>query len=395
MSNRRAYLDYNASAPLRPEALACMNEVFSRPGNASSIHFEGRHFRKYIETARRQVAQLVNAEPDGVVFTGSATEAAHLALSPNISAMGTPRPAEVLLIPATEHPCILSGGRFNAEQIEMVPVNSDGLIDVDTLSDILKHHEDHVPYMAIQLANSETGIVQPVAEIAELVRLRGGYTLCDAVQAIGRMPVDIHKLGVDFLIISAHKMGGPQGVGALIKAQSSLSLPAAIGGGGQEKNQRAGTENTAAIAGFGIAATLVAQEVENFSKTVSLRDSIESSLLPICQENGLADRVEVFGADCERVGNTILFSVKGLKAETALIAFDLDGVSVSSGSACSSGKVGSSHVLQAMGVDPELARGAIRVSLGWQSCEEDVRHFARSFGRIAGRLGEMAGTKAA
>ncbi|MEP1208292.1 MAG: cysteine desulfurase family protein [Rhizobiaceae bacterium] len=389
MSISRAYLDYNASAPLRPEVAALMCEVFSQPGNASSIHGEGRHHRKLIETARRQVAALVSADSDGVTFTSSATEAANLALTPHISSDGRPRPADTLYVLETEHPCILSGGRFDEGQIVAVPVHANGLIDLPAFENLLPQQAGKVPYLAIQMVNSETGIIQPVAEAAKMVRLRGGYVLCDAVQAAGRLPLNIKELGVDFMILSAHKIGGPQGIGAFINAHAVLSVPAAIRGGGQELYRRAGTENTAAIAGFGVAAELAGKDQEKFLETVALRDSIESSLHPICAENGLADRLTVFGNQVERAGNTCLFSVEGLKAETALIAFDLDGVAVSSGSACSSGKVGGSHVLKAMDVDPEIARGAIRVSLGWDSKQQDVEHFARSFRRITKRLGEM------
>ncbi len=389
MTIERAYLDYNASAPLRPEALAVMFDIYARPGNASSVHGEGRYYRKCVEAARVQVADLVAAEPDGVIFTGSATEAAHLGLTPAISSNGAARPADKLFVLETEHPCILAGGRFEPEQVISVPVQSNGLADVDGLEEILSQHAGIIPYLAVQLANSETGIVQPVAELAKLVRLRGGYVLCDAVQAVGRMPVDIGQLGVDFLLVSAHKIGGPQGVGALICAPSALEIAPAIRGGGQEMNRRAGTENVAAIAGFGAAAALAAKEAENYLSIRALRDSIESELHPICAAQGLADCLTVYGADVARIENTILFSVEGLNAETALIAFDLDGVAVSSGSACSSGKVGRSHVLQAMGVDAKSARGAIRLSLGWKSTEQDKDKFFRAFNRITRRLAEM------
>lgn len=392
MSIQRAYLDYNASAPLRPQALEAMVEVLETPGNASSVHAEGRRYRKAVETARREVARLVNADASGVVFTGSATEAAHLALTPEISSNGKPRFAERLYVLATEHPCILSGGRFASEQTSTIPVRENGLIDMGAFEAILAENAGQVPFVAVQMANSETGIIQPVAEVARLVRLRGGYLLCDAVQAVGRINTDIRELGADFLLLSAHKIGGPQGVGALVKAHETLSLPAAIRGGGQENNMRAGTENAAAIAGFGYAASAAAQGLETFGRVAAIRDSIEACLAPICSEAGLQNRLTIFGHDVARLANTVLFSVKGLKAETALIAFDLDGVAVSSGSACSSGKVGSSHVLEAMGVEPEIARGAIRASVGWNSTQQDVDLFAGAFRRIARRLAEMTET---
>lgn len=393
MSIERAYLDYNASAPLRPEALAALTEIVARPGNASSVHGEGRYYRKRVETARAQVAALVGAEADGVIFTGSATEAAHLGLTPAIISNGASRPADTLFVLETEHPCVLAGGRFDSDQIVTVPVQTNGLVDPQTLDEMLNRHGDGVPFLAVQLVNSETGIIQPVAELAKRVRLRGGYVLCDAVQAVGRIPVDIGALGVDFLLVSAHKIGGPQGVGALICAPSALEISPAIRGGGQEMNRRAGTENVAAIGAFGVAAELAAREAANYLPTSGLRDSIENELHPICAAEGLSDRLTVFGTDIARVGNTILFSIEGLKAETALIAFDLDGVAVSSGSACSSGKVGRSHVLQAMGVDPDTARGAVRLSLGWNSTERDREVFLRAFTRITRRLAEMTTTR--
>lgn len=395
MTPRRAYLDYNASAPMHPEVVEAMNGVFAQPGNASSVHGEGRHYRKLIEAARAQVARLVNADSDGVIFTGSATEAANLALTPNIHSDGKSRPANKLYVLGTEHPCVLTGGRFAAHDIVQVPVHKNGVVDLEALQALLAAGGEQVPYLAIQLVNSETGVIQPVAEAAKMVRLRGGYVLCDAVQAVGRIKVDVKQLGVDFVMLSAHKIGGPQGIGALVSAHSILSIPPAIKGGGQESNRRAGTENTAGIAGFGVAAMIAASGHEKFLQTIALRDSIEERLLPICADNGLEDRIVIFGSDAERVGNTCLFSVNGLKAETALIAFDLDGVAVSSGSACSSGKVGSSHVLQAMGVAPEVARGAIRLSLGWNSTQEDVAHFEKSFRRIVARLAEMSDVKVA
>ena len=392
MTGSRAYLDHNASAPLRECARVAMADALALPGNASSVHGEGRALRALVESARGQVADLVGGEAEGVIFTGSATEAAHLALTPDISSDGVPRPASHLYVLATEHPCILAGGRFEQDRVTQIPVQANGLIDETRLGELLAAHDmkQGVPYVAIQLANSETGVIQPVARIAQKVRLMGGYVLCDAVQAAGRMPIDVAELGVDFLILSSHKIGGPQGVGALVIAHRILDITPAIAGGGQEKNRRAGTENVAAIAGFGAAAQAALRECGDLSDICALRDSIESHLAPICAQNGVeAQRLHVFGQGPARLANTLLFSVEGLRAETALIAFDLDGVAVSSGSACSSGKVGKSHVLAAMEVNDAIASGAIRVSLGWSSSQNDVEKFVVAFGRIMRRLGEM------
>ena len=392
MTDNRAYLDYNASAPLRPASREAMSAAMEVCGNASSVHFEGRTVKAIVERARRQVAALVNANPEGVIFTSGATEAANLGLAPQISSGGVHRDASKLYVLETEHPCVLAGGRFKPDDIVPVPVLSNGLVDTEAFDGLLEAHDEEAgaPFLACQLANSETGIIQPVAELAQKVRFKGGYVLCDAVQAVGRIPVDAKALNVDFLILSAHKIGGPSGVGALIKVHDVLDITPAIAGGGQEKNRRAGTENVVGIVGFGAAAEEALSEAGNIDRIVALRDSLSDRLAPICAANGLsADRLIVFGQDVSRIGNTIMFAVDGLKAETALIAFDLDGVSVSSGSACSSGKVGKSHVLEAMNVQAGHTRGAIRVSLGWNSTEADIEKFCHAFDRITKRLADM------
>lgn len=390
MSGQRAYLDHNATSVLRPSAREAMMMALST-GNASSVHAEGRDARRLVEKARAQVAALVNVDVDGVIFTAGATEAAHLGLTPNINSDGVGRPASTLYVPETEHPCILAGGRFASENVQTIAVNRSGVADLEDLKRLLDAHDFDrgLPFVAVQLVNSETGVIQPVAEIARMVRFRGGYVLCDAVQAVGRMPVDAGELGIDFLILSSHKIGGPQGAGALVICHPILAVDAAVRGGGQEKNRRAGTENVAAIVGFGAAAGNAARDAADFGSVSALRDSIIGRLQPICSANGLSENLTVFGSDAPRVGNTLLFGLEGLRAETALIAFDLEGVAVSSGSACSSGKVGKSHVLEAMDVPPALARGAVRVSLGWNTCADDIDRFVTAFERIAKRLAEM------
>ncbi|MEM1040511.1 MAG: cysteine desulfurase family protein [Pseudomonadota bacterium] len=392
MNGQRAYLDHNATAPLRPEARAAMLDALATVGNPSSVHGEGRDARRLIEVARRQVAGLVNCSPEGVIFTSGATEAAHLGLTPDISVDGTSRPASQLYVLETEHPCVLTGGRFAPEQVQGLPVDSNGLIDLDGLDSVLQAHDFDagLPFVAVQLANSETGVIQPVAEIAQRVRFKGGYVLCDAVQAVGRMPVDLSVLGVDFLLLSSHKLGGPQGAGALVVVHDSVAITPAILGGGQELNRRAGTENVAALAGMGAAAEVAGQRLVEYNEIATLRDSLAASVVTICQTQGIEDRLTVFGAEAPRLANTLLFSLEGHSAETALIAFDLAGVAVSSGSACSSGKVGSSHVLQAMDVAADKARGAIRVSLGWNSTERDVEQFCRAFETVAKRYAAQA-----
>lgn len=397
MTGTRAYLDNNASAPLRPAAREAMVYALSRYGNASSVHGEGRDMRRQVEAARSDVAALVGADVEGVVFTSSATEAAHLALSPSLTVDGTPRPAGKLFVLETEHPCVLAGGRFAPEDKVTIPVLPNGLIDMDAFDTLLETHaksaQARPPFVAVQLANSETGILQPVAQIAAKTQIAGGYLLCDAVQAAGRLPLNVGELGADFVLLSAHKIGGPQGAAALIIVHSTIELTPAICGGGQEKNRRAGTENVAAIAGFGAAAREASVEAQDYRNTTQLRDSFERRMAPICAAHGLGDHHFVFGRDVERTGNTSLFAVEGLKAETALIAFDLEGIAVSSGSACSSGKVGSSHVLNAMQVAPGLANGAVRVSLGWASTPDDIDRLIVAFERVIKRLGKSRETR--
>lgn len=396
MSGQRAYLDCNATTPLRPLAREAMLAALGQTGNASSVHGEGRNARRIIEQARVQVAASVHATQGDVIFTASATEAAHLALSPRLDRQRNSETAGRLYLLETEHPCILAGGRFAPERTVAIPVGPDGVIDEAAFDALLGEHEaaDGPPFVAIQLANSETGVIQPVAAIARKVRSRGGYVLCDAVQALGRIDVDIRALDVDLLLLSAHKIGGPQGAAALVVADEALRIDPAIRGGGQERNRRAGTENVAAIAGFGVAAEVAAAESDDFSRITALRDSLEAAMHPICTALGVADRFVVAGSSAPRIGNTTLFCLEGLDAQTALISFDLEGVAVSSGSACSSGKIGNSHVLAAMGMEPARANGAIRVSLGWNSVQHDCDRFLAAFERIAAGLAKRIAGKA-
>ncbi|MGI9356340.1 MAG: cysteine desulfurase family protein [Rhizobiaceae bacterium] len=395
MTGIRAYLDHNATSPLRPAACGAVVAAMETVGNPSSVHGEGRNAKRIVEQGRAKVAALVSAAPESVVFTSSATEAAHLALTPNIRGDGIQRDAGKLYVLEVEHPCVLAGGRFAPQDIVAIPVLESGLIDMDGFDALLDAHENQSgrPYVAVQLVNSETGVVQPVAEVSKRVGFRGGYVVCDVVQAAGRIPIDIKNLGVDFLMLSAHKLGGPMGVGALVNAHAILDLAPAIRGGGQESNRRAGTENVPAIAGFGAAAKEAAVDACHYARITTLRDSLEAGLASICAALGLSDWPTIFGQDVERVGNTTLFALNGLKAETALIAFDLDGVAVSSGSACSSGKIGNSHVLEAMNAAPKLADGAIRVSLGWNSTQEDVAKFLAVFKRITADLAKRLGSE--
>jgi len=364
----QAYLDWNATGPLRPEAQAAVIVAMAVAGNPSSVHADGRAARRLVEAAREQVAALVGATSRDVVFTSGGTEANMLALSP---ALG-----ETLLVSAIEHPSVRSGGRFAAA--EDIPVTAGGFVDLTALQSLLAGRSR--PLVSVMLANNETGVLQPVVEVAAIVHAAGGLLHVDAVQGPGRIPCDFQALSADLMTLSSHKIGGPQGVGALIK-RDGLLLDPQIKGGGQERGARAGTENVAGIAGFGAAAEAVRRGwVREAARMAILRDRFEAGI------QAVAPAAVIFGREAVRLPNTTLFSVPGMKAETAVIAFDLEGVAVSSGAACSSGKVAPSHVLAAMGVAPELARGAIRVSLGYATTDEDVGMILKAWGKLSESL---------
>jgi cysteine desulfurase len=382
MSQTRTYLDFNATAPLRPQARAAAIASLDCAGNASSVHREGREARALVEAARRQIAAVAGVPAAGVVFTSGGTEAANLALTPSLRIGRDRRDFDLLLIAAAEHACVLQGHRFASEQVFMVPLEPSGRIDGPALDEALAQNPGKRPLLALQAANNETGVIQQVAEAAAKVRAAGGATVCDAVQALGRIPSEITISGAEVLLLSAHKLGGPKGVGALAFAAENDHIgDVLIRGGGQERGQRAGTENVAAIAGFGAAAEAAASGLAPEAEhTRRLRERLETAVLQIAPD------AVIFGAEVERLPNTTCFAVPGTSTETLVMALDLDGVAVSSGSACSSGKAGKSHVLAAMGVDPALARSAIRVSFGWSSSEADVEHFASAFAKAIERV---------
>jgi cysteine desulfurase len=372
----RIYLDWNASAPLRHEARAAALAALEVTGNPSSVHVEGRAARRLTEQARDQVAALVGADPRNVVFTSGGTEANMLALVPAID--GTAR--DKLLVSAIEHPSVLAGGRFPAAAVERVPVTAGGEIDVAALERRVATLEGRA-LVSLMLANNETGVVQPISRAARVVHAAGGLLHVDAVQAVGRISCDIKVLGADLLTLSGHKIGAPKGVGALIARTALNRLNPLIRGGGQERNMRAGTENVAGIAGFGAAAAAARDGLAaERARMAALRKRLEAGLKAASPE------VVIFGAAAERLPNTTLFAVPGMKAETAVIAFDLEGVAVSSGAACSSGKVQPSHVLSAMGVPLQLARAAVRVSLGPSTTESEVERFIEAWIKVSGSL---------
>jgi cysteine desulfurase len=361
----QAYLDWNATGRLRQEAQAAMTAALAVTGNPSSVHAAGRAARHLVEAAREQVAALVGTAPRDVVFTSGGTEANMLALSP---ALG-----DVLLVSAIEHPSVRCGGRFSA--VEEIPATAAGLVDLAALERRLARCSR--PLVSLMLANNETGVIQPVAEAAAIVHAAGGLIHVDAVQGPGRISCDFNALGADLMTLSAHKIGGPQGVGALIR-RDGVQLDPLIKGGGQERGARAGTENVAGIAGFGAAAEAVARRwADEAALVAGLRDWLEAGLAATAPE------IVIFGREAPRLPNTTLFGIPGMKAETAVIAFDLAGVAVSSGAACSSGKVAPSHVLAAMGAAPELARGAIRASLGYSTSEDEIEAFLKAWAALA------------
>ena len=379
----RVYLDHNATTPLRPAARAAVLAAMDGVGAASSVHGEGRTVRRVIEQARAQVAALVGGGDAQVIFTSGATEANNTVLTPGWQRGEDRRPLDRLLTSSIEHACVLRGDRFPVGTVDRIAVDGDGRVDAVAWAETVAAFAaaGHRPLSSIMLANNETGVIQPVAEIAAVTRAAGGLTHSDAAQATGKMPVSMSTLGVDVLTLSSHKIGGPMGVGAIVLATDALHLAdRLIRGGGQERGFRAGTENVAAIAGFGAAAAELAATIDEETRRIrALRDRLEAVLTAI-------PGVTLFGARVERLPNTINLAIDGVPAETALIALDLDGIAVSSGAACSSGKVASSHVLAAMGVPDAVARTALRISLGWSTSEADVARAEAGFSRVVSTL---------
>ena len=346
-------------------------------GNPSSVHAEGRQARRLVEDARAAIAAAVAARPQDVVFSSGGTEANALALTPRLR-RGPGAPVQRLLVSAIEHTSVLSGGRFPAEAIGTIKVTGSGLVDPGHLRGLLA---DGPPALvSVMSANNETGAVQPVAEIARMVHEAGGLLHVDAIQAFGKIPFDIKSMQADLVTLSAHKIGGPKGVGALVLAEDMQGLEPLLRGGGQELGRRAGTENVAGMAAFGAATRAAMAALQNDANRLQgLRNRLEAGLK---QTAG----VIVFSEDAPRLPNTTLFTVPGLKAETAVIGFDLGGIAVSSGSACSSGKVQPSHVLDAMGFAKDLAQGAVRLSLGWSTMEAEIDRALEAWRKLADGL---------
>ncbi|MBN8987525.1 MAG: cysteine desulfurase [Rhizobiales bacterium] len=373
----RVYLDWNATTPLRPEAKAAMAAGWEFAGNPSSVHTEGRQARRLVEDARAAVAAAVGARPQDVVFASGGTEANAIALTPGLR-RGVGHPVQRLLVSAIEHASVLSGGRFPPDAIGTIKVTASGLIDLDHLRALVAAGPPVL--VSVMLANNETGAIQPVGEAARIVHEVGGLVHVDAIQALGKIPFDIKEMGADLVTLSAHKIGGPKGVGAVVLAEDVQGLEPLLRGGGQELGRRAGTENVAGISAFGAAAkAAMAALGSDVVRLRDLRNSLEDGLK---QTPGMI----IFAEEAPRLPNTTLFTVPGLKAETAVIGFDLAGIAVSSGSACSSGKVQPSHVLDAMGQGRELAQGAVRLSLGWSTSQTDIELTLKAWRKLANTL---------
>ncbi|MEQ1716261.1 MAG: aminotransferase class V-fold PLP-dependent enzyme [Hyphomicrobium sp.] len=367
---QRSYLDYNATAPLKAEARAAMLAALDIVGNASSVHSEGRRARGIVETAREQVAALVNAKPSEIVFTSGATEA-------NVWAMA--QGFDTIFAAGIEHDSILAPARANGARVIEIATGREGVVRAeDVARQILSRMDLGHVLITLQLANNETGVLQPVSALADFAREHGAVMHTDAVQAAGRIPIDFAALGVTTLSLSAHKMGGPKGIGALV-IRDRIDLSSLIRGGGQERRRRAGTENIAAIAGFGAAAVAAAKDLAEAGRIAALRDRFEDNV------RAISPGAIIIGAGALRLANTSTLALPGKAAENLVIKLDLAGVAVSAGSACSSGKVGASHVLTAMGLEPEIARSAIRVSFGPMSTENDIAAFLAAWKTIAGQ----------
>ena len=371
---QRIYLDYNATAPLRPKARDAIMSAHADPLNASSVHAYGRMGRKIIEDTRATLASAINCPAAQITFNSGATEGNNTV----ISHFAQTCPTETILVGATEHPAIHD---LPYASIKTIPVDHNGIIDMEALAALLAD-ETRTCLVSVMMANNETGTVQPIKDIAMLAHSKGALMHCDATQGLGRMNIDMQDLGIDLMSVSSHKIGGPQGVGALAISLCGIA-PVLLHGGGQEKKLRAGTENVAGIAGFGaaIAQACTQQTIEAEQQRLNaLRTNMENDML------ALMPQAVIHAHSAARLPNTTLISIPGAKAESMLMAFDLDKIAVSNGSACSSGTVKTSHVLRAMGIEDDLAKGTLRISTGWQTTPSDIQSLIQSFSKIIQRI---------
>ena len=368
-SPERVYLDHNASTPLRPAARSAAVAALDVTGNPSSVHAEGRRARAIIETAREQVAALVGAKPSEVVFTSGATEANNAVMAAGWKA---------ICVSAIEHDSVLAPARACGAKVIALPASTDGIVQLAEVADALVHAAQGGGrvLLSVMMANNETGVIQPVAEAAEFAKSLGIALHVDAVQGPGRVPVDFSTLGADTLTFSAHKLGGPRGVGALV-VRDGVSLPSFIKGGGQERRRRGGTENVAGIAGFGAAAAEVKREHEAMQRVAVLRDKLEAGVLAATPD------AMIVGRNAPRIGNTSCIALPGKSAETLVIRMDMEGIAISAGAACMSGKVGANSVILAMGLGESIARAAVRISLAPETTERDVTAFLTGWEKVA------------
>ena len=371
------YLDYNATAPVRPEVVSAVTSVLESAGNPSSVHKDGRGAKAKIEAARETIARLAGSTSGAVIFTSGGTEANNLALCSSANQ------GRHLIISAVEHDSVLNVSRDRSDRSSQIPVTRDGIVDVEYLSNELSHLSERT-VVSVMLANNETGVIQPIARVVEVARAYGTIVHCDGVQGPGKIPVNLEELGADLMTLSAHKFGGPQGVGALV-IREGVELPGKLlYGGGQEQGHRAGTENVPGIVGFGAAAASVLSDPGEAGRMEALRDKLEAE---VCS---LGADTFIIGTNVPRLPNTSCIVMPGVPAETQVMSLDLAGVRVSAGAACSSGKVSSSHVLRAMGLPEDQNGSAIRVSLGWASQAEDVEHFVEAWQALYRRLGNRS-----
>lgn len=366
MMSTMSYLDHNATTPVLPAVVEAMVEALRSTGNPSSVHRLGRNARRQVENARNQVAAAINAEAGNVIFTGSGTEANNLALR------GLGRAP--IVVSAIEHDSVLKA----ADASLVAPVDRNGVLDLVALRELVEQHRPAL--VSVMLANNETGVLQPIADMAKIAHDAGALAHCDAVQALGKVPVDFKALGVDMLSLSAHKIGGPQGVGALV-VRDGIDVKPLLRGGGQETRRRAGTENVAGIVGFGIAAGQAKDHLWESGRLADLRDAAQFRL------KALVPGARVFGEAVTRLPNTLCIEMPGVPAVTQVMALDLAGVAVSAGAACSSGKVATSPVLRAMQVEEAVANCAIRISFGRGNSMADVDRLVQTWGALLARHG--------
>ncbi|HCQ70787.1 MAG: cysteine desulfurase [Alphaproteobacteria bacterium] len=371
---KRIYLDYNATSPLRDLARTAIMDAHAFPLNASSVHAYGRMGRKIIEDTRAHLSRAINCPAAQITFNSGATEGNNTV----INHFAQTYPKETILIGATEHPSIHD---LPCANIKTIPTDHNGVVNLDALENMLGA-EPRTSLVSVMMANNETGTLQPLKDITTLAHSKGALIHCDATQGLGRIHIDMQALGIDLMTVSSHKIGGPQGVGALAVGLCGVS-PILLHGGGQEKKQRAGTENVAGIAGFGAAITQACDAdilTHEQQRLEGLRTHLEKAITDTCPE------AVIHAQTAARIPNSTLISIPGAKAESMLMAFDLDGIAISNGSACSSGTVKASHVLNAMGTEKNLAKGTLRISTGWQTTQGDIDAFIQSFTKILQRI---------